>query len=88
LCRFRPDCEHDDLPGFPGFTDVEIECIRQAVHSFTVDPWATLDETENEAVFDSPFDSDDEEWDGDDPFPVPSPTIINHSWKEEIILMK
>jgi hypothetical protein len=48
------------------------------------EPRAVLHKIENEAVFNSSSDSDDEEWDGADPFSVPNATIINHSLKEPI----
>jgi hypothetical protein len=56
-----PDCEHDDLAGFRNFTDVDIECVRQALQSSADDRRPVSGETENEVVPDSSSDCHDKE---------------------------
>jgi hypothetical protein len=65
LSWIRPDYERDYLAGFRNSTDIAIESIRQALYSSVADPRDALDEAENEAVFYSSFDSDDEKSDDD-----------------------
>jgi hypothetical protein len=75
----------DELANFYDVTDEEIEQIRQVVIGSGGDPHIAVDEIKEVVVFESSSDSDDEEWDADDPFAVPGPKILTHLMKEPII---
>jgi hypothetical protein len=49
------------------------------------DSHTALDKVEHLAMFESSSDSDDEEWDADDPFDVAGPKILTYPMKEIII---
>jgi hypothetical protein len=69
---------------FQDFTEEAFKHIHQVLHSSGGDPCTALDEVENELLFESSSDSDNEDLDANDPFSISGPKVTTHPLTEAI----